>query len=81
MRFTVLTAVRTSEALGSTWAEFDIEGRTWTVPASRMKTGHEHRVPLSDAAIALLKSIRANRQPRLTERVFNRKGRPLVDKI
>lgn len=54
LEFTVLTAARTSEVLRATWREVDIEGRLWTVPASRMKTGKTHRVPLSDTAVALL---------------------------
>jgi integrase len=54
LRFTILTAVRTSEALGARWEEFDFAAKTWTVPASRMKPGVAHAVPLSDAAIVLL---------------------------
>lgn len=37
-----------------TWAEVDLYARIWTIPADRMKAGKEHRVPLSNAAIALL---------------------------
>jgi integrase len=57
LEFVILTAARSGEALGATWSEIDMEGRLWTVPAARMKAGAEHQVPLSDAAIALLKSI------------------------
>ena len=57
--FIVLTAVRTGEALGAKWSEVDLEARLWTVPAVRMKMGKEHRVPLSDAAVAVLEKIRA----------------------
>lgn len=73
---TILTACRTSEVLGATWAEIDREARTWTIPASRMKAGREHRVPLSDAVLQLLDSL-----PRLAGSPFlfpgARVGRPL----
>jgi len=52
--FTILTAARSGETRGMTWAEVDLEAKTWTIPAERMKTGKDHRVPLSDNAIALL---------------------------
>ena len=52
----VLTAARSGEVRGMRWSE--VEGRTWTVPASRMKAGREHRVPLSDAALAVLDQAR-----------------------
>jgi len=54
LRFVILTACRTSEALGATWREMDLERAVWTVPGERMKAGREHRVPLSAAALALL---------------------------
>jgi len=54
LRFVILTACRTSEALGATWREMDLERAVWTVPGERMKAGREHRVPLSHAALALL---------------------------
>ena len=44
LEFTILTAARVSEAVNSRWNEIDVEGRTWTVPASRMKAGREHVV-------------------------------------
>jgi integrase len=52
LQFVIFTAVRVSEALGATWDEID--GRTWIVPAGRMKRNREHRVPLSDAAMAVV---------------------------
>ena len=55
VRFAVLTAARSSEARGATWTEIDFGSSTWTIPASRMKTGREHRVPLSPAAVAILR--------------------------
>jgi integrase len=53
--FTILTAARTSEVLGAQWSEIDFTGKTWTVPAERMKAKREHRVPLASGALVLLK--------------------------
>lgn len=50
----ILTAVRTNEALGATWSEFDMDARVWTIPAARMKKGKEHRVPLCDTVMRVL---------------------------
>jgi integrase len=52
--FLILTAVRTSEILGATWEEVDLENATWTIPASRMKASREHQVPLSPRAMEIL---------------------------
>ena len=57
LEFAILTAARTGEVLGARWQEIDLEARIWTVPAERMKAGREHRVPLSDAALAILHAI------------------------
>ncbi len=56
--FLVLTACRSGEVRGALWKEIDIEGREWRIPAERMKTGREHRVPLSRRAIAVLEEAR-----------------------
>ena len=61
LRFTVLTACRSGEARGATWAEIDLDAREWRIPAARMKTAAEHRVPLSDAAVNVLESVMAIR--------------------
>ena len=53
-RFLVLTATRSGEARGAAWAEIDIDAKEWRIPAARMKAGAEHRVPLSDAALAVV---------------------------
>ena len=58
LEFTILTAARTGEALGASWGEIDLDGKVWRVPAKRMKAGREHRVPLSEAAIAVLEMVR-----------------------
>jgi len=61
LEFTILTAARTGEALGARWDEIDLRTRLWTVPAARMKTsrksGREHRIPLSTAAMAVLERM------------------------
>jgi integrase len=54
LAFAILTAARSGEVRGMTWAEVDLEGAIWTVPASRIKAGREHRVALGSAALALL---------------------------
>lgn len=57
LEFAILTASRTSEVLGATWREIDLNAATWIIPAERMKAGREHRVPLSVPAIQLLRSL------------------------
>jgi len=47
--------------LGAAWDEVDIGAKLWTIPAGRMKAGKEHRVPLSDAALAVLQQMHAIR--------------------
>ncbi|MCK3656560.1 hypothetical protein A4G19_12655 [Pasteurellaceae bacterium Macca] len=51
----LLTMTRPSEAAGAKWAEIDLTAKTWTIPASRMKMGKEHIIPLSTQAISLLR--------------------------
>ena len=58
-RFLVLTAARSGEARGARWSEIDLDAPTWIIPASRMKAGVEHRVPLSDAALEALRRAKA----------------------
>jgi integrase len=55
--FAILTAARTNEVVGATWDEVDLKNKTWTVPPERMKAGKEHKVPLSDQAVALLRDL------------------------
>ena len=57
-RFLVLTAARSGEARGARWDEIDLDRRVWTIPAERMKSKRIHRVPLSDAALAVLERAR-----------------------
>ncbi|MFY9510996.1 MAG: integrase arm-type DNA-binding domain-containing protein [Rubrivivax sp.] len=57
LEYTVLTAVRSDTTRGALWSEIDLDAGTWVVPAERMKAEREHRVPLSAAAIDLLKAL------------------------
>lgn len=57
LEFVILTAARSGEVRGATWSEIDLKARLWVVPAERMKAGKEHRVPLSDSAVAVLKNL------------------------
>lgn len=58
LEFAILTATRTSEVLEATWGEVDLCKAVWIVPASRMKAGKEHRVPLSPRAVAILEAMK-----------------------
>ena len=62
LELAILTAGRTGEVLGALWGEFDLAAAVWTVPAARMKANREHRVPLSNAALALLRKLATIRQ-------------------
>jgi integrase len=57
LEFAILTATRSGEVRGATWAEIDFDAKVWTVPKERMKAGTEHQVPLAPAVIALLRSL------------------------
>jgi integrase len=63
LEFTILTAGRTEEVLGATWAEVDWETRQWTLPKGRMKAKRDHVVPLSDAAAVLLRELPGEHRP------------------
>lgn len=58
LKYLIATGARTGEALGARWDEIDLEAKVWTLPARRMKAGREHRVPLSDAALAALNAAK-----------------------
>jgi integrase len=62
LEFTILCATRTNETVGARWSEFDLEQRLWIIPAVRTKRDKEHRVPLSDAAFAIVKAMAAMRR-------------------
>ena len=78
LQFTVLTACRTGEVIGAQWSEIDLDAAIWTIPAVRMKAHREHRVPLSDAAVALLRSM-----PRMedNEAVFWGARKPMISNM
>lgn len=58
LEFVILTATRTSEVLGATWGEVDLDKAIWTIPATRMKAGREHRVPLPPRTIEILEAAK-----------------------
>ncbi|MFO0995303.1 MAG: integrase arm-type DNA-binding domain-containing protein [Alphaproteobacteria bacterium] len=60
LEFLILTATRTSEAIGARWDEIDFQAKLWTIPAERIKAGRAHRVPLSVPTLAVLKQMRAS---------------------
>lgn len=65
LEFAILTAARTGEVIGMRWEEVDLDQATWTVPADRMKAKRAHTVPLSDAALTILRGLRpAEPKPR-----------------
>ncbi len=57
LEFTILTVARSGEVLGATWAEVDLPNALWIIPAERMKAGKEHRVPLAERAVAILREV------------------------
>jgi integrase len=78
LAFLVLTAARSGEARGATWSEIDMDAAVWVIPPQRMKAGHEHRVPLSDATAGILREMAALRRCDLVFEGHTR-GRPLRD--
>ena len=76
LEFLILTATRTGETLGAQWAEFDFDGGVWAIPAERMKTRVEHRVPLSRRAFEIVAEMKMTL---ISGFVFpgQRKNRPL----
>lgn len=75
LAFAILTATRSQEARGARWDEIDLNAKLWIVPPSRMKRKHEHRVPLSPQALAVVERL-----PRKGEYLFsvNGNGKPIV---
>jgi integrase len=63
LEFLILATARTSEVISARWSEIDLKSKVWLIPATRMKSGREHRVPLSSAAVKVLQRIvAANRE-------------------
>lgn len=57
LEFLILTGTRSTEGRGALWSEIDLEARVWTIPGERMKANKAHRVPLSNAAMAVLEPL------------------------
>jgi integrase len=82
LRFAILTAARSGEVRGVQWNEIDMSAATWIVPAKRMKGGREHRIPLSEPALDVLREMSRTRLSQdLDTLVFPGRdaGRPLSD--
>lgn len=78
--FTVLTAARSGEARSAQWSHIDLEAKTWTRPASLMKSREPHVVTLSPAALAVLEQAKQLRTLSSADLVFpGANGRPLAD--
>ena len=77
--FLVLTACRSGEVRLATWDEIDLDAATWTIPAARMKAGREHKVPLSDRALAILAEVRELADGSGLAFPATRYGRPMSD--
>ena len=80
LELAILTAARSGEVLNARWSELDLDAAVWTVPAVRMKAGREHRVPLSPAAVQLLRDLLPLRRPDDPDPLVfpgQRQGRPL----
>ena len=57
LEFIALTATRSGEVRNAAWSEVDLNKRIWTIPAERMKTGNEHRIPLNNRAVEILENL------------------------
>lgn len=83
LEFAILCASRSGEVRGATWSEIDFDACVWTVPGHRMKMGKEHRVPLSQAALDVLRREKEQKRPAgaaVSELVFPASsGGPLSD--
>ncbi|MHC5230436.1 tyrosine-type recombinase/integrase [Brucella sp. LJL56] len=78
LQFAILTAARSGEVRGAVWSEFDLDAAVWSLPPERMKMGRPHRVPLSDAALAIVTDMK---KQALNDLVFPgmKKNAPLSD--
>src|SRR5262249_16030336 len=61
LEFLILTAARKAEVIGMHWSDIDLAEKVWTVPAQRMKSGREHRCPLSARVLVILREVQALR--------------------
>jgi integrase len=76
LEYAILTAARSGEVLGARWSEIDLAAKVWTIPAERMKAAREHRIPLNDRTVEIVKNME---ETKVSEFVFpgQRSGRPL----
>lgn len=80
LQFLILTTTRSAEARGARWNEIDLDAALWTIPGARMKAGKPHRVPLSEAALAILREMMAlKRRPDGLIFPGGKPGSPLSD--
>lgn len=82
IEFLILTAARSGEVRGARWSEFDLEEKTWSIPAERMKAGEAHRIPLSERGVEILRRMTELRRTDYQDAfVFEgqKPGRPLSD--
>jgi integrase len=82
LRFAILTAARSGEVRGACWSEIDMSAPTWIVPAERMKGAREHRIPLSEAALDIVREMalgRTSSNPDALVFPGRDAGRPLSD--
>jgi integrase len=79
LEMTILCATRTNETLRMRWREVDLKNGIWTVPADRMKMGIEHRIPLADPALVILRALAKQSNCKPDSYVFagHRMGMPL----
>jgi integrase len=79
LEFAILSCARIGEVLGATWTEVDFQSRTWTVPAARMKTRKEHRIPLTASALEILGRQRRRND---TDCIFvGDRGKPMPNSV
>ena len=81
VRFVCLTAARSGEVRSAVWSEIDLDAKVWTIPKEKMKAGREHRVPLSDGALTILRELLPLRDAGNGDLVFpgQKTGKPLSD--
>lgn len=70
LQFVILTTARTGEVIGARWSEIEMKAATWTIPGERMKAGREHRVPLSEGALDLLRTMQPSKPAAVDGFVF-----------
>jgi integrase len=59
LEFTILTAARTVDTLGATWRDVNLATRTWIVPKERTHADTEHKIPLSDRVVEIVREMAA----------------------